>query len=600
MNKVYSRINWENEPSTKTPLNEHNLNKIDFAVDEIDNRVIEMDSTTAKNTDLQTLSTRVDNLILNAGDSSAECADARVTEDGTTYDTLKKRLDAEHSSVIEDISQLSNENAELKGDLYNDFTVIPGIFSGNRRLESDGTYSPTEGYRVFDTPPKVKGGDKICFMILDKSLSMKQAELRYMFSTTEYPLNDTYVENVSMNNAENFYFITVPKDRGITQIFISFSAYVANSIRVFIIDSASESILNAYGYTRQVFNVSSDIMIDNLPESLDNLVVNTMYRLQPIIRTSWLPDSYPYDGGTRYIIKYHNIYCGNDFYNIIIYNYEMKPIFRKQVEFGTDFGWKSISNVIENEKIHVGSGERFNKITDALEYAYSKGNVHIVVKKGNYDITNEINVETSGSGPIIGNNTILSFEQGAIMTCNYTGTNDNVKKVFSPINAGSGDFRIENANIRASNVRYCVHDELGSSPTPYKHEYINCDMWLDNSDNNAWDSPQCIGGGLGEKGYIIIDGGYYDSLPSDNIGYYGAISYHNGATSECKSNIVIKNTVFENSTARFGYYGTSEQKTKVLVTNCSMKTAPTLRAETNDGSSPNVNMVITAFNNVIG
>lgn len=109
MNKVYSRINWENEPSTKTPLNEHNLNKIDFAVDEIDNRVIELDSTKAKNTDLQTLSTRVDNLILNAGDSSAECTDARVTEDGTTYDTLKKRLDAEHSSVIEDISQLSDE-----------------------------------------------------------------------------------------------------------------------------------------------------------------------------------------------------------------------------------------------------------------------------------------------------------------------------------------------------------------------------------------------------------------------------------------------------------------------------------------------------------
>lgn len=109
MNKVYSRINWENEPSTKTPLNEHNLNKIDFAVDEIDNRVIELDSTKAKNTDLQTLSTRVDNLILNAGDSSAECTDARVTEDGTTYDTLKKRLDAEHSSVIEDISQLSND-----------------------------------------------------------------------------------------------------------------------------------------------------------------------------------------------------------------------------------------------------------------------------------------------------------------------------------------------------------------------------------------------------------------------------------------------------------------------------------------------------------
>lgn len=123
MNKVYSRINWENEPSTKTPLNEHNLNKIDFAVDEIDNRVIELDATKAKNTDLQTLSTRVDNLILNAGDSSVEAADARVTEDGTVYDTLKNRLDAEHSNVTSDISQLSEDIVNLKG-VSNDNSFI--------------------------------------------------------------------------------------------------------------------------------------------------------------------------------------------------------------------------------------------------------------------------------------------------------------------------------------------------------------------------------------------------------------------------------------------------------------------------------------------
>ena len=58
------------------------------------------------------LGTRIDNLILNAGDSSAECADARVTKDGTVHDTLKNRLDTEYS-------QLSSENTELKGDLAN-------------------------------------------------------------------------------------------------------------------------------------------------------------------------------------------------------------------------------------------------------------------------------------------------------------------------------------------------------------------------------------------------------------------------------------------------------------------------------------------------
>lgn len=45
MEKTYTRINWENYPSTETPLNETNLNKIDYAVNEIDNRVIELDTT---------------------------------------------------------------------------------------------------------------------------------------------------------------------------------------------------------------------------------------------------------------------------------------------------------------------------------------------------------------------------------------------------------------------------------------------------------------------------------------------------------------------------------------------------------------------------
>lgn len=45
MQKAYNRINWENYPSDKTPLNEANLNKLDVATDEIDNRVITLDNT---------------------------------------------------------------------------------------------------------------------------------------------------------------------------------------------------------------------------------------------------------------------------------------------------------------------------------------------------------------------------------------------------------------------------------------------------------------------------------------------------------------------------------------------------------------------------
>lgn len=44
MNKAYERINWENYPSAKTAVNARNLNKIDSATDEIDNRVVALDA----------------------------------------------------------------------------------------------------------------------------------------------------------------------------------------------------------------------------------------------------------------------------------------------------------------------------------------------------------------------------------------------------------------------------------------------------------------------------------------------------------------------------------------------------------------------------
>lgn len=45
LSKLYSRTNWKNYPSDATPLNENNLNKLEVAVDEIDNRVIGLDAT---------------------------------------------------------------------------------------------------------------------------------------------------------------------------------------------------------------------------------------------------------------------------------------------------------------------------------------------------------------------------------------------------------------------------------------------------------------------------------------------------------------------------------------------------------------------------
>ena len=52
LSKTYSRINWENEPSVKTPISEGNLNKMDYALNEVDNRVINLDTTKANEDDM--------------------------------------------------------------------------------------------------------------------------------------------------------------------------------------------------------------------------------------------------------------------------------------------------------------------------------------------------------------------------------------------------------------------------------------------------------------------------------------------------------------------------------------------------------------------
>ena len=45
MNKAYERINWENRPSENTAIDEINLNKMDAALNEVDNRVVVHETT---------------------------------------------------------------------------------------------------------------------------------------------------------------------------------------------------------------------------------------------------------------------------------------------------------------------------------------------------------------------------------------------------------------------------------------------------------------------------------------------------------------------------------------------------------------------------
>lgn len=248
----------------------------------------------------------------------------------------------------------------------------------------------------------------------------------------------------------------------------------------------------------------------------------------------------------------------------------------------------------------VGEGKDYKKLTDAVGYAYSKGNCKIIVEPGTYDLAEEYKLNSDDyndtHGAYIGNNTTLVFKEGANVVCNYDGSNETINSLLSGLNAGTGDFVIENMKIKCKNIRYCVHDERAGDTVAYSHKYINCDMEIDNTENPNWNSRQCIGGGLGEKGYICVTGGYYNSIGVDTT-KDGAISWHNGYTGGL-SQINIENVCIPESTVRMGYYGPATEKTKVRVCGCKFLVAPILRPE-NDTSKIE-NMEIIAYNNEIG
>ena len=638
-------------------------------------------------TNIATQTSRIDAIAaLPSGSTSgdAELIDIRTMTNGKTANNAG-------TAVRTQITNLSN-------DVFKDFSEVYETHA-DLRLEPDGTYSNTQGYTVFEYPPKVTNGDKIVVTFTDKNANLADASIRYMFASDNEVYASTYVADAGNNDPSgNLLIIDVPATPApITQMFMSFSSDVASVIKVYKLSDEFKTFYSAYGSAREQRIVSniilmdenipatiaelkdntmyriniltavswlpasiadgqnyfiesvtnsilgysnaeklkvytifdndfkpiyhkeilsdgteyswrtvdslmySDIImnssgVDNVPSAITDLKPETYYRLQLTNTVSWLPSGYSYDGNTRFIIRFTNTYSGGNYDTFVIFDNNLNPIYRKSIENGIDYQWHDLvaEGVINEKTIFVGQNEAYTKLTDALAYAYSTGNTKIILRKGTYDITSELDLSTAGAGPVIGNNTTLYCEEGAEVVCNYTGNSASVKETFSPLNAGNGNYKIENLKIRCKNVRYCVHDELSSAAVQYKHEYINCDMYLDNSES-SWDAPQCIGGGLGENGYIVVDGGIYDSLPADPECWSGAISYHNGYTAGCKSHIEIRNVYFKNSGARFGYYGASTQKTKVLVSNCRLSTNPVSRAETSDSVIDN--MDVYAWNN---
>lgn len=244
-----------------------------------------------------------------------------------------------------------------------------------------------------------------------------------------------------------------------------------------------------------------------------------------------------------------------------------------------------------------GTGD-FTRLTDAIRQACQYMDSVVYVGDGTWDLIAELgdeidDISSSNWGLYLSNRVHIIFSSNSKVTANYTGSNANVLKYFSPFNTGKYGFTLENATIEASRCRYCVHDERGEETDHYESHYINCNMLMDNSNNEAWTTAQCIGGGLGRSGYIDIDGCVFDS----NM-WGGIVSYHNCAYANSKSNVNLHNSYFKrHGTFRLCWYGVSTEITTAYVSGCSFASAIVHRAETESATVENT--AVVEWNNVI-
>lgn len=87
MEKVYTRIVWQNQPSTSTALGATNLNKMDYAINEIDDRVVAMDTSKA---DQDTVNNTVQSITYD--ESTGVLTITKVNGTSTDIDTKLEKL----------------------------------------------------------------------------------------------------------------------------------------------------------------------------------------------------------------------------------------------------------------------------------------------------------------------------------------------------------------------------------------------------------------------------------------------------------------------------------------------------------------------------
>lgn len=273
-------------------------------------------------------------------------------------------------------------------------------------------------------------------------------------------------------------------------------------------------------------------------------------------------------------------------------------------------GWELIASAETSKTITVdpNGGGDYTSFTEAIAEAQNLKNAVVYVKRGTYDAIAEAKAlfgndyfDNWGTsyGPISLRNGIkVICEPGTILEAHYTGDSDAVMAYYSPVNF-KWDATLEGLTIKASRVRYCIHDDQWNDTTPYKHYLKNVRLEIDNT-QSTWTRRQAFGGGLGVNGYIQFDNCYFKAAGLNGSEYsgYSSCSFHNSPAANAQGKIVMNNCYFaDNSGFRFSYYGASQLISEAFLSGCSFGHAIEIVPESASASVENV--AVIDCNNVV-
>ena len=589
----------------------------------------------ADNSDIDNLQAQI-NEIVTPVTQDAEVQNARVGTDGTTYETLNQRITAERNQVNSELTRFYGTQTDISSQLSsgripttdpivltpetstdylyaiidcseNDIFRLVGtgatgyrmwafIDSENRILsEAEAMSDQTTSKDVTIIAPansnKLVVNFRIYYVDCDiYSISGGQYYSDIKAINDEFDGYDNAVNNINSNmellltgkktmfsdtTLTHGYFVS--KETG---ELVAHASYIASDY----IDVSNIESIKLYNVQQSAYYNSSKVYMGNFGDIITTLTEET---------------EFPIPAGAKYI-------------RCSIYNTREETAYYKSLADGYSYAFKmsDIDNdagyIKNNDAIYIGSTREYTTLRSGIAEAIKTPNKLVFVDAGEYDLTQEFAAEIQAAGNTqfgirLDNGVHIIFSSGATVSAIYTGGVTNVEALFAPFYVDTScDFTLENLTIETKNTRYCVHDECGGTTGTYKHKYINCKMSNDNVNAAVGNQyyPQCIGGGLGQYGYIDIVGCSFKSKRAETE-RTSLVSYHNNASANSKSYVNVRDCYFADDygTFRVTHHGLSTLISEATICNCSLGIAPYIEHE--GGETGIENMQLNSFMNEI-